>query len=122
MSPDLDNRLAELTQRLGVSADRVWAALVRQAAIHAVYDLVIGALFAAAMVGVVAAYLTQGRWQPAEKVSGLPDPLPFGRFGNAAAAFVALLVLTLAVFGQLYEAASDFWNPDAYAYRRIFDR
>jgi hypothetical protein len=58
--PELENRLAELTQKFGVGAGRVWDAFCRRAAFHALYDLAIGALFLAAIVGVMAADLAQG--------------------------------------------------------------
>jgi hypothetical protein len=51
----------------------------------------------------------------------MPDPLPYGRAENAAAAFVILLVLTLALLGQLYEAASDALNQGNYAFHCITD-
>ena len=121
MPPELQNRLAELTQKLGVSAEHVWAVLVRQAALHGLYELLCAALQLLAMGALGAGYAIWWR-RPAQKKEGHLDSFPFDRTFGTTLAATLLLTLGFAFVGTLYEGTSDLLNPEHYAIKRLFDR
>jgi len=117
MSPELENRLSDLAGKLGVSVEHLWGVLVRQAALHGVYDLMTAAGLLLAMAATMAGYVVLWRW-PAKK-GGLFDPTPFNRAAGAAVAAMLLLGFGTAFISAVYDALTDFGNPEFYAFTRL---
>jgi hypothetical protein len=118
MTPELQNRLSDLAAKLGVSVEHLWGVLVRQAALHGVYDLMTAAGLLLAMAAVAAGYVVLWRW-PAPKKAELFDPTPLNRAAGAAVAAMLLLVFGSAFIGAVYDALTDFGNPEFYAFKHL---
>lgn len=115
MTPELEHRLSALADKLGVSIEHLWGVLVRQASIDGIYSLLIAAAAGAIMVGIVAVY-----WSLAWRRPSGESPWTFQNrlFGGVVAGMLLLAFGTM-FFGSMYNALTDFGNPEYFAIRHL---
>jgi hypothetical protein len=115
MTPELEHRLSALADKLGVSIEHLWGVLVRQASIDGVYSLLIAAAAGAIMVGIVAIYwLLAWRRPSGDSLWTFQNRL----FGGVVAGMLVLAFGTI-FFGSMYNALTDFGNPEYFAIRHL---
>ena len=120
MSADLNNQLAELARKLGVSVERLWSVLIKQAYIDGFSSLVTTSV--CVVLGIVT---TCAFFQLRRKFKNAPDQQwaqPFGLlmepFGLVILGVVLLVIIAIGS-DNLYWAVSDFYNPEFYALRHL---
>jgi hypothetical protein len=115
MTPALENRLADLAARLGPSADRVWAALVRQAYIEGVFDLIRAAVALLLLLGSLAAGWWYFRHPPkaAESLGGVD------RLGAGAVAAMLAFMFLVFFLDSLRYATCEFGNPEYFSLKEL---
>ena len=115
MTPELEHRLSALADKLGVSIEHLWGVLVRQASIDGVYSLLIAGAAGAIMAGIVAGYwLVAWRSQSGDPLSTFQNRT----FGGVVAGMLVLAFGTM-FFGSIYNALTDFGNPEYFAIRHL---
>jgi hypothetical protein len=115
-------QLEPLAQKLGVTVEHIWNALLKQAMVDGLTSL---GTFLAAVAVAVAAVFTYRVWisRPAKK----PDTTGFvDRSQELFETLYARIVLVFVLLGcliiawnQIYWILTDFFNPEFYAYRQL---
>lgn len=117
MTTELSNQLAELATKLGVSVERLWSVLVRQAYIDGLSSLCTILACAVLAAGTLYAFFyLRRKYEAAEKKefwSYPPPPLDLLILG------MALLALLVIASNNFYWVISDFFNPEYYAFRQL---
>lgn len=100
MSEELTKTLTELANKLNIGVDVLWAALIRQATIAAIWNCVwiIGAI-----IGVIWTFKIEG---------------PFRKPIQCAAVGIGFIIIMLSGYEALYAA----FNPEYWALKEILDR
>ena len=120
MSEDLNNELAGLASKLGISVEHLWGVLVRQAYIDGISSL--ATTLVCVLLGVVIIYAffylrrkfkntPHHEWTP-------PFGLLLEPFGFVILGIVLLVIITIGS-DNLYWVVSDFYNPEFYALRHL---
>lgn len=112
MNPETLQVLRELADKLGTTAEHLWAVLVRQAYYQGWYSLAEVVMFA--MFAVVAGYRSQRayRWVHDEDGDEI-GWLPVVTFGLAAAIMLGCMMCSI------QQAITCFGNPEYYALHEI---
>jgi hypothetical protein len=120
MSEDLNNQLAELARKLGISVEHLWGVLVRQAYIDGFSSL--ATTLACGILGVVITlaffYVRRKFKNSAARESAQPFGLLMEPFGFVILGILLLLIIAIGS-DNLYWVVSDFYNPEFYALRHL---
>jgi len=115
MSPELDHQLSDLAGKLGVSVERLWSVLTRQAFFEGVYDLFRAGLAFCFLAACAAA----GWWYYRRPSQAAPPFEGFDRAGGAAIAALAAFMFTVFYAESLRYALTEFGNPEYFALERL---
>jgi hypothetical protein len=107
----IDQLVLQIAARLGVAADRVWAALVRQATIDAMYSLIWPVLAIVFFPQVIRWYIL------VEENDGWTE----GRVVKALVGGVVGVVLFFGTLVCLYQQITLHFNPDYAALQQLKD-
>jgi hypothetical protein len=118
VSDELHKELAALAAKLGVSVERLWGVLVRQAYIDGLSSLVTVFCCAAAGLGVLWFFFYLRRKykltaEPKERFFLSTEPVEYMALG------IILVVLVAVAGNNFYWVISDFFNPEFYALRHL---
>jgi hypothetical protein len=120
MSEEVEKQLAALCAKIGVTADHLWAVLVRQAYIEAISSLC--TLVVCLVLAAIAVYgflLVQRKYRsvsPEElRLSMWPPPEYLRWFILGIVLFFLLLVAS----NNFYWVISDLFNPEYFALRQL---
>jgi len=120
MSEELNNQLAGLASKLGVTVEHLWGVLVRQAFIDGVSSLattlvcaILGAAVCYAFFYVRRKFKNTPHEQWSQPFGLLMEPYGFVILG------IVLLAIIMIGSDNLYWVISDFTNPEFYALRHL---
>jgi hypothetical protein len=120
MSDELNNQVAALASKLGISVEHLWGVLVKQAYIDGISSL--ATTLVCVLIGVVVIY---SFLHLRHRLKNRPDhewSQPFGLFtepfGFVILGIVLLVIISVAS-DNLYWVISDFSNPEFYALRHL---
>src|ERR1700746_2679339 len=120
MSEDLNNELAGLASKLGISVEHLWGVLVRQAYIDGISSL--ATTLVCVLLGVVIIYAFFYLRRKFKNTPHQEWTQPFGvllePFGFVILGIVLLVIITIGS-DNLYWVVSDFYSPEFYALRHL---
>ena len=120
MSEELNNQLAGLANKLGVTVEHLWGVLVRQAYIDGISSLattlvcaVLGAVVVYAFFYLRLKFKNTLHEESSQPLGLLMEPYGFVILG------IVLLAIIMIGSDNLYWVISDFSNPEFYALRHL---
>ncbi len=111
MNEQTTQLLQSLADKLGTTAEHLWAVLVRQAPINGVVTLVQFALLGAYLYWLLGLRDRSAQW--------FDDAPP--KFVGYCVAWAIAAIVSIAAFFSLPELAASFFNPEYWALDRILD-